>query len=69
LQSSIHQEKIKFTDTVADELKVFEYTFSNGSVKYSAPNGFHDDMVMALALANFSKIEAKSWNNYNASFI
>jgi PBSX family phage terminase large subunit len=36
------------------ELSVFTYEYSPKSrrVKYGAPNGFHDDMVMSLALAN-----------------
>lgn len=36
------------------ELSVFTYEYSPKTrrVKYGAPNGFHDDMVMSLALAN-----------------
>jgi len=37
---------------IKDELEQFEYTISKvGVVKYSAPEGYHDDCVMALALA------------------
>lgn len=34
-----------------DELYSFEYTHTRTGVKYSAPEGAHDDCVMALALA------------------
>jgi hypothetical protein len=37
---------------VIDELEIYEYTVSkSGNVSYSAPEGFHDDIVMALCLA------------------
>jgi hypothetical protein len=41
---------------LTEELEVFEYQYTATGVKYSAPSGFHDDAVMALALAwqNFS---------------
>ncbi len=34
-----------------DELYSFEYVYSRTGVRYSAPEGLHDDCVMALALA------------------
>jgi hypothetical protein len=37
---------------VIDELEIFEYEVSKtGNVRYTAPEGFHDDIVMALCLA------------------
>lgn len=40
-------------DYLLDELSIFAYEQrANGSFKYSAPDGFHDDAVMALALMN-----------------
>lgn len=37
---------------LTDELKRYEYAIgASGSITYSAPSGFHDDCVMALALA------------------
>lgn len=54
LANSIQQGKIKYPDgIIAEELKSFEYEFTRSGVKYSAPNGMHDDTVCALALANF----------------
>jgi hypothetical protein len=37
---------------LSDELERFEYAISpSGAISYSAPAGFHDDGVIALALA------------------
>jgi hypothetical protein len=37
---------------IPDELSNFEFVYTrNGGVSYSAPEGFHDDCVIALALA------------------
>jgi hypothetical protein len=57
LQAAIHQDKIGYPEgIISQELEVFEYQYTATGVKYSAPSGFHDDAVMALALAwqNFS---------------
>lgn len=36
---------------IASELREFEYSYSKSGVRYSAPDGLHDDCVCALALA------------------
>lgn len=36
---------------LVDELNEFEYVYTRTGVRYSAPDGFHDDCVVALALA------------------
>ena len=52
LQNAIHSKSIGYPDgVIVNELDVFEYQFTASGVKYSAPSGFHDDCVMALALA------------------
>jgi hypothetical protein len=52
LQMAIHQERIHFPDgIIKEELEIFEYQYGSHGVKYSAPSGFHDDTVCALALA------------------
>jgi hypothetical protein len=57
LASAIQQGRIGFPEgIIVDELDVFEYQFTAHGVRYSAPSGFHDDTVMALALA---------WQNHN----
>ncbi len=55
----LNEEKLKLpTQTLNPELwqemSVFTYEYSpkTRKVKYGSPNGFHDDMVMSLALAN-----------------
>jgi hypothetical protein len=40
---------------IKDELENFEYEYTRNGVRYSAPEGFHDDTVCALALANYHK--------------
>lgn len=48
--SEIHYPAI---ETLIDELEIYAYEQrSNGQFSYSAPEGFHDDEVMALALLN-----------------
>jgi hypothetical protein len=38
---------------LTDEMKRYEYKItSNGVITYNAPSGYHDDCVIALALAN-----------------
>jgi hypothetical protein len=57
LAQAIQQNKIGYPDgVIVDELDIFEYQFTANGVRYSAPSGFHDDCVMALALA---------WQNFN----
>jgi hypothetical protein len=52
LASAIHQRKITYpSGPIVDELEIFEYQYTSYGVKYSAPQGFHDDCVVSLALA------------------
>ena len=57
----------KFAKTAKDweiltaELKRYEYEISpSGGITYNAPSGYHDDCVMALALANHGRWAAES---------
>ena len=36
---------------IVKELEAFEYEYTRTGVRYSAPEGLHDDAVCALALA------------------
>jgi len=46
---------------LTSELKRYEYEISpSGGISYNAPSGYHDDCVMALALANHGRWEAES---------
>jgi len=48
-------------DVLTNELKRFEYQISpSGHITYGAPAGYHDDCVMALALANHRRWEQES---------
>lgn len=43
-------------EVLTAEMKRYEYKYSaTGSLSYSAPSGYHDDCVMALALANHGR--------------
>jgi hypothetical protein len=52
LAVALQQKLIRFPDGVlVQELEAFEYEFTATGVRYSAPEGMHDDCVCALALA------------------
>lgn len=61
LMMSLEQEKIKIFNKEDkngkiqfDEMVIFEYEMtSSGLVRYQAPEGYHDDCVIGLALANW----------------
>jgi len=59
LQTAIEQGQITIQshDALLDELKWFQYSLTKtGRIHYSAPKGYHDDCVWALALANFGRV-------------
>lgn len=65
LVTSIQQGAISYPDgTIVDELSMFEYVYTPRGVKYSAPDGMHDDAVCALALANKIFIKSQSLGKY-----
>jgi hypothetical protein len=42
------------------ELEIYEYEIlASGKIRYTHPNGMHDDIVDALAMANWSRINSK----------
>lgn len=52
LAVAIQSHEITIPDgPIIDELENFEYEYTRTGVRYTAPVGFHDDCVMALALA------------------
>lgn len=66
LQTAIHTQKIGYPDgEIVKELEVFEYQYTATGVKYSAPSGFHDDCVMALALAYHNMSMKAGSGRYN----
>jgi len=65
LVSSIQQGNVKYPDgIIVDELSIFEYVYTAHGVKYSAPNGMHDDCVCALALVNKIFMKSQSMGKY-----
>lgn len=57
LMLSFEKGRIRILDepVQANELDIFEYTIGqSGTVHYSAPEGYHDDCVIGLALANWA---------------
>lgn len=52
LASAIQNAEISILDGVMrNELEIFEYEYTARAVRYSAPEGYHDDCVVSLALA------------------
>ena len=52
LAVAIQGEEVHFPEgALLTELELFEYEYYRGGVRYSAPEGMHDDCVCALALA------------------
>lgn len=55
LAVAIQQNEIQYPDgVIVSELESFEYEYTRTGVKYTAPEGQHDDCVMALALAVYA---------------
>lgn len=54
LAGSIQKGEVSvLAGVMREEMEAFEFTYSSSGVKYSAPEGSHDDCVCALALANY----------------
>jgi hypothetical protein len=52
LASAIQKGEVEFPPgVIVDELECFEYEYTRTGVRYTAPEGYHDDCVIALALA------------------
>lgn len=56
LMVAVEQKKVRWPsswEVLTAELKRYEYSMTAyGNVQYSAPSGYHDDCVMALALTD-----------------
>lgn len=60
LQVAFEKEEITFPkiECLIDELEAFEYEMlPSGRVRYNAPQGYFDDCVISLALANWCKMK------------
>lgn len=68
LVKAVHSNTITFPDgAIAEEMAVIEYQYTATGVRYGAPQGFHDDCVMALALAVNSRDKLGGTGNYTLS--
>lgn len=60
LAVGIQSGTIGFPDgPIRHELDAFEFDVRANGVRYSAPDGFHDDCVMSLALAHWKRISSR----------
>jgi len=70
LMVAIEQRKIGWPadwEILTAELKRYEYQLMpSGGVTYSAPSGYHDDCVIALALANHGRWEGETMGTMKA---
>jgi len=68
LAASIQAQEIRYPNNeLYRELCEFEYEYTRTGVRYSAPEGLHDDCVIALALANLHRMRnPASDREYNA---
>lgn len=49
---AVQSQSVRFPEgNIADEMRNFEFEYTRTGVKYTAPQGLHDDCVMSLALA------------------
>lgn len=60
LASAIQKGEISVLEgQIKDELESFEFEYGRTGVKYSAPDGMHDDCVCALALARYTFVRGR----------
>lgn len=68
LVTAVQTEAISFPEgVITSEMELFEYQFTNTGVRYSAPDGLHDDAVMGLALANRGFTKYNTYGQYHLS--
>lgn len=66
LVQSVQRRLITYPDgPIVSELEIFEYVFTANGVRYAAPDGYHDDCVVALALANKCFTDKKGSGTYS----
>ena len=69
LASSIQRGEVSVLPGVLqDEMEAFEFEYTRTGVKYTAPQGLHDDCVCSLALANLKRLNGTSVGVYTGFF-
>jgi hypothetical protein len=70
LIKDVEKGRVKYLPQVAEEMYVFEYKYtSNGHIKFDARPGFHDDCIIALALANEHKNMSEVYQDWKLYFV
>lgn len=68
---AIEQREISWPrrwEVLTDELKRYEYKMTEaGAITYNAPSGYHDDCVIALAMANSERFQFKWTGSFKVS--
>ena len=60
----------KLYPELSDELEIFQYeVLPSGKIRYSHPSGFHDDIVISLAMANWSRVNPKRGGSIKISSV
>lgn len=58
--ATLELPSINLFPTLAEELEIFEYeVLPSGKIRYTHPQGFHDDCVLSLAIANWNRVNPK----------
>jgi Phage terminase large subunit len=69
LAVAIQQRRLSYPEgPIVSELEQFEYEYTKTGVRYSAPEGFYDDCVCSLALANRKRSEPGIGDNLIAYY-
>jgi hypothetical protein len=64
LTVAIQHQEIRYPDgPIVAELESFEYVYTRTGVRYSAPDGLHDDCVCALALAVYQRGHGRTYGS------
>jgi len=65
-EGSLSIPSIELSPDLHHELEVFEMTYNpkTRTVQYSARTPFHDDMIMSLAIANYNRLQNKTYGQY-----
>lgn len=64
LELAFEQETVKLINDATQTMELMAYQsekLPSGLVRYGAPSGMHDDMVMALALAWWAGVGSQTW--------
>lgn len=70
LIKDIEAGKLKFNEATAVEMYTYEYKYSStGHISFNARQGYFDDSIAALAIANYHRSEAIAAANWSLHFV